>query len=102
MSSSPPCTTGGTVINEDLVDAQLHAAPAMEMVVRVREESRVRHRAPNTHAVRPSGLERRTQLSRVEEIPVLTQHPTDSRELARAGAQVRLTLTRPRAKPAML
>jgi len=58
--------------------------------------------APNTRAVRPSGLERRTQLSRVEEIPVLTQHPTDSRELARAGAQVRLTLTRPRAKPAML
>jgi hypothetical protein len=28
--------------------------------------------------------------------------PSDSRELARAGAQVRLTLTRPRAKPAML
>ena len=48
LSSSPPCTTGGTVINEDLVDAQLHAAPAMELVVRGREQSRVRHRGPNT------------------------------------------------------
>jgi hypothetical protein len=26
--SSPPCTTRGTVINADLVDAQLHAAPS--------------------------------------------------------------------------
>jgi hypothetical protein len=48
LSSSPPCTTGGTVINEDLVDAQLHAAPAMELVVCGREQSRVRHRGPNT------------------------------------------------------
>jgi hypothetical protein len=40
LSSSPPCTTGGTVINEDLVDAQLHAAPAMELVMRGREQSR--------------------------------------------------------------
>ena len=38
-SSSPPCTTSGAVINEDLVDAQLHAAPAMELVMRGREQS---------------------------------------------------------------
>jgi hypothetical protein len=30
LSSSPPRTTGETVSNEDLVDAQLHGALAME------------------------------------------------------------------------